>query len=168
MHKPLLILLTLPRQPEWLAVCAKSWAGKEEEKEWREKRSLGREGTAVRSGAGLNNWMLTADMIEKMPLENQGVCLISVHDGLSLFRRFSVIHPSLISSFKIVFAQLHIYLHTQKHAGSLWARKTRKGCRHRRKINMRININPMLTHKRLRYKNTAAALGKHLLHSTPH
>lgn len=40
------------------------------------------------------------------------MCLISVHDGLSLFRRFSVIHPSLISSFKIVFAQLHMYPHT--------------------------------------------------------
>lgn len=56
---------------------------------------------------------VTADMIEKMPFENRGVCLISVHDGLSLFRRFSVIHPSLISPFKIVFAQLHMYLHTQ-------------------------------------------------------
>lgn len=53
------------------------------------------------------DWMLTPDMIEKMALENLGVCLISVHDGLSLFRRFSVIHPSLISSFKIVFAQSH-------------------------------------------------------------
>lgn len=54
------------------------------------------------------DWMLTPDMIEKMALENRGVCLISVHDGLSLFRRFSVIHPSLISSFKIVFAQSHM------------------------------------------------------------
>lgn len=68
----------------------------------------------MKSRAGLNNWMLTADMIEKMPLENPGVCLISVHDGLSLFRRFSVIHPSLISSFKIVFAQLHMYLNTHR------------------------------------------------------
>lgn len=39
--------------------------------------------------------------------EKLAVRLISVHDGLSLFRRFSVIHPSLISSFKIVFGQLH-------------------------------------------------------------
>lgn len=44
---------------------------------WKEKKA------AVKSRAGLNNWMLTADMIEKMPLENPGVCLISVHDGLS-------------------------------------------------------------------------------------
>lgn len=61
----------------------------------------------------LDDITVTADMIEKMPFENQGVCLISVHDGLSLFRRFSVIHPSLIPPFKIVFAQLHMYLHAR-------------------------------------------------------
>lgn len=47
MHKPLLILLTLPRQREWLAICAKSWAEKEEEKEWRQKRSRRRDGECV-------------------------------------------------------------------------------------------------------------------------
>lgn len=51
-------------------------------------------------------------MIEIMPFENQSVSLISVHDGLSILKRFVVIHPSLISPFKIVFAQLHMYLHT--------------------------------------------------------
>lgn len=123
----------------------------------------------MKSRAGLNNWMLTADMIEKMPLENPGVCLISVHDGLSLFRRFSVIHPSLISSFKIVFAQLHMYLHThtETQARSPLSEKEKKGCRRsNEKINMRININPMLTHKQPRYENTSPALDKHLLHST--
>lgn len=40
MHKPSLILLTLPRQPEWLAVCAKS-QGEEEEKEEGEEEDLG-------------------------------------------------------------------------------------------------------------------------------
>lgn len=39
MHKPSLILLTLPRQPEWLAVCATSHGEEkeeedEEEEEW--------------------------------------------------------------------------------------------------------------------------------------
>lgn len=66
-------------------------------------------------------------MIEKMPFENQGVCLISVHDGLSLFRRFSVIHPSLISPFKIVFAQLHMYEYlTHTDAGALTSNPKKK------------------------------------------
>lgn len=103
-------------------------------------------------------------MIEKMPFENQGVCLISVHDGLSLFRRFSVIHPSLISPFKIVFAQLHMYLHTHRclHAHSLdkKKKKKKKGCRRSNvKINMRININPVMMHKQPKYTNTPKHAG---------
>lgn len=106
-------------------------------------------------------------MMEKMPFENQGVCLISVHDGLSLFRRFSVIHPSLISPFKIVFAQLHMYIHTQTHAHSPLAHeKKKRGCRLSNvKINMRININPVMMHKQLRITNTTWELDKHLLDS---
>lgn len=80
-------------------------------KKWGGGRGL----AAVKSRAEPpGDWMLTPDMIEKMALENRGVCLISVHDGLSLFRRFSVIHPSLISSFKIVFARSHM-CHQHRH-----------------------------------------------------
>lgn len=39
--------------------------------------------------------------------EMPAVRLISVHDGLSPFRRFPVIHPSLISSLKIILGQRH-------------------------------------------------------------
>lgn len=41
MHKPSLILLTLPRQPEWLAVCAKSQEEKDEEKKEEEATGAG-------------------------------------------------------------------------------------------------------------------------------
>lgn len=101
----------------------------------------------------LDGITVTADMIEKMPFENQGVCLISVHDGLSLFRRFSVIHPSLISPLKIVFARLHMYLQTQ----TLTPRKKKKPQDYRCsnvKINTRININPVMPHKQPRYTDT--------------
>lgn len=88
-----------------------------------------------RSGAGLDwvelgwaelhwtersgQWMPAPDMKEDR--EEPAVRLISVHDGLSPFRRFSLIHPSLISSFKIVFGQLHMRTkcartHTRTHA----------------------------------------------------
>lgn len=45
MHKPSLILLTLPRQPDWLGVCAKSQGEHEEEEEKAEEKEVG--------GAGL-------------------------------------------------------------------------------------------------------------------
>ena len=90
---------------------------------------------------------MTADMIEKMPFENQGVCLISVHDGLSLFRRFSVIHPSLISPFKIVFAQLHMYVHTQTLACSLPRKKKKR--KKRKKLN---NLTKQKKEKENEYK----------------
>lgn len=77
-------------------------------------------------------------MIEKMPFENQRVCLISVHDGLSLFKRFLVIHPSLISPFKIVFAQLHMYLHRQRDS---------KGKRYKCSRLENIHINPRVMHQ---------------------
>lgn len=75
MHKPFLILLTLPRQPEWLAVCAKSWARKKEEKKGEEKKRVKSEKEAVvkNNPAELNGIRVTADMIEKMPFENQSV-----------------------------------------------------------------------------------------------
>lgn len=76
MHKLLQILLTLPRQPEWLTVCAKSRAGKAEEKEWGERKTEVKEGKrdAVKSRAELHFWILTADMLEKMASENGTVC----------------------------------------------------------------------------------------------
>jgi len=73
-------------------------------------QSHGQEEEEEQSGDGVP---VTAEMMEKTPSENRGVCLISVHDGLCLFRGVSVIHPSLISPFEIAFAQLDTHLHTK-------------------------------------------------------
>lgn len=107
-----------------------------------------REENAVRSSADLSwmtGWYHSDSRYDREnAIWESGVCLISVHDGLSLFRRFSVIHPSLISLFKIVFARLHVYLHTQ----TLAPRTKKEGCRHPNvKISTRININLVMLQK---------------------
>ena len=74
MHKPLLILLTLPRQPDWLAVWAKSRAKEEEEEEEEEEREEKQKfGEERGEEEEWTDWVLTTETIEKRPRKDPSV-----------------------------------------------------------------------------------------------